>query len=109
MIVNDDTVSKALQYLSEDPHPLALAQKSVLFAEKAKDEAFAVLFLAAEGTKDERKCAAEIDPLFKTARQTEIDAQTELARHKRRAEAAEKIISVWQTENANARAAERVR
>src|SRR5690349_527746 len=109
MIVSDDTVSKALAYLAEDPHPLAIAQKNALFAEKAKDETFAALFLKVEGTKDERKCFAESDPLFKAARETEIEAQAEMARHKRRTEAADKIISVWQTENANARAAERVR
>ncbi len=109
MIVSDDTVSKALAYLAEDPHPLAQAQKGLLFAEKTKDETFAELYLAAEGTRDERTSAVTIDPVFKAAREAEIEAEGELSRHKRRTDAADKIISVWQTENANARAAERVR
>jgi hypothetical protein len=109
MIVSDDTVSKALAYLAEDPHPLANAEKAVLFAEKERDEIFATLYLTTEGTAKERESRVMIDPAFMTARANEIDAQAEKARHKRRTDAAEKIISVWQTENANARAAERVR
>lgn len=109
MIVSDDTVSKALAYLAEDPHPLAIAQANVLSAERNRDETFAKLFLVTEGTKDERTSLVEIDPVFKAAREEEIEAQKEMARHKRRTDAADKIISVWQTENANARAAERVR
>jgi hypothetical protein len=108
-IVSDDTVSKALQYLAEDPHPLANAQKAELFAEKAKSEAFADLYLATEGTAKERESLVLIDPVYKAALGAVIEAEAETARHKRRTEAAEKIISVWQTENANARAAERVR
>lgn len=108
-IVSDDTVSKALQYLAEDPHPLANAQKAELFADKAQHEAFASLYLKVEGTKDERTSTVTIDPVYQAAVAAAIDAKAETARHKRRTEAAEKIISVWQTENANARAAERVR
>jgi hypothetical protein len=109
MIVSDDTVSKALAYLAEDPHPLAQAQKDVLFAEKAKDEVFAELYLVTEGTAKERESLVFADPKYKVAWEAEIRMQGEMGRHKRRVDAADKIISVWQTENANARAAERVR
>lgn len=109
MIVSDDTVSKALAYLAEDPHPLANAQKALLFAEKQKSELFAGLYLATEGTAKERESLVLIDPQYKLAATEEIEAESEVSRHKRRTDAAEKIISVWQTENANARAAERVR
>lgn len=109
MIVSDDTVSKALAYLSEDPHPLANAQKAELFAEKKKNEVFAQIYLAAEGTAKERESVVLVNSVYKGALDAEIEAQAEVSRHKRRTDAAEKIISVWQTENANARAAERVR
>lgn len=109
MIVSDDTVSKALAYLAEDPHPLANAEKAVLFAEKEKNEVFAELYLKTEGTVKERESSVLIDPAFKAALASEIEAQAERRRHKQRSDAADRIIAVWQTANANARAAERVR
>jgi post-segregation antitoxin (ccd killing protein) len=109
MIVSDDTVSKALAYLAEDPHPLAAAQKAELFAEKQKNEAFAEIYLDTDGTAKERESKVLINSIYREALDAEIEAQAEVSRHKRRTDAAEKIISVWQTENANARAAERVR
>jgi hypothetical protein len=108
-IVSDETVSKALAYLSEDPHPLANAEKAVMFAEMEKDEVFANLYLATEGTAKERESAVLLDPAYKTARRAEIEAEFEKARHKRRTDAADRIIAAWQTQNANIRAAERVR
>lgn len=109
MIVSDDTVSKALAYLAEDPHPLANAQKAELFAEKHKNEVFADIYLASGGTAKERESQVLLHRGYQSAVEEEIEAQSEVLRHKRRTDAAEKIISVWQTENANARAAERVR
>lgn len=109
MIVSDDTVSKALAYLAEDPHPFANAQKAELFAERERNVTFAQLYLATSGTAKERESLVLIDPVYSAALSTEIEAKCEVTRHKRRTDAADKIISVWQTENANARAAERVR
>lgn len=109
MIVSDDTVSKALAYLAEDPHPLANAEKAVMFAEMEKDEVFANLYLATEGTAKERESLVLIDNEYKSARRAEIEAEFEKARHKRRTDAADRIIAAWQTQNANARAAERIR
>lgn len=109
MIVSDETVSKALAYLAEDPHPLALAQKEVLFAGKAKDTVFAELYLLTSGTAKERESVVIASDKYRAALDAEIEAEGDMARHKRRTDAADKIISVWQTENANARAAERVR
>lgn len=109
MIVSDDILSKALAYLAEDPHPLANAQKAELFAEKEKNEVFAQIYLAAEGTAKERESVVLVNSVYKAALEAEIETQGDVFRHKRRTDAAEKIISVWQSENANARAAERVR
>lgn len=108
-IVSDDTVSKALAYLAEDVHPLANAEKAVLFAEKATGEAFAELYLKTEGTAKERESRVLLDPLYQAARQVEIEAHAERMRHKRRAEAAERILEIWRSEQANIRRAESIR
>lgn len=109
MIVADDTVEKALQYLAIDPHPIALARKDVVDAESSAKRTFAELYLKADGTVKERECSVEADPLYQTAKDVESDAILELERHKSRCRAAEMIIEIWRSENANARAAERVR
>ena len=109
MIVSDDTVSKALAYLAEDPHPLALAQTGLMQAEKAAAERYAQVYLDSDGTVDERKSKALLHPTYKNAKDEEISAQSDVNRHKQRTKAAENIIEIWRTQNANARAAERVR
>jgi hypothetical protein len=109
MIVSDDTVSKALAYLAEDPHPLANAEKAVLFAEKEKNEVFAELYLTTEGTAKERESQVIVADRYRQALAVEIEAQAERRRHKQRSDAADRLIAVWQTANANARAAERLR
>lgn len=109
MIVSEDTVSKALAYLSVDPHPLALARKDMTDAENARERIFAETFLRAEGTIKERECRVEVDPQYRDAKEAEAISMLEHERHKARSRAAEMIIEVWRSENANARAAERVR
>lgn len=109
MIVSEKNISDALAYLADDPHPVALARKDVTDAENQAKEIYAEAFLKAEGTVKERECTADTSPAVKAARKIEAMAVMELERHKSRAKAAEMLISVWQSENANARAAERVR
>lgn len=109
MIVADDTVSKALAYLSEDPHPVALARKDVTDAENTAKASFAELYLKTGGLAKERESWVLCDPEYRKWKSAESDAILELERHKARARAAEMIIEVWRSENANARAAERVR
>lgn len=109
MIVADDTVSKALAYLAEDPHPIAAARHSLSIAENAAKELFALALLAADGAVEVKKAKAETDANYQDAKINEADAQRELERHRTRVKAAEMIIEVWRSENANARAAERVR
>lgn len=109
MIVADDTVSKALAYLADDPHPIALARKAVEDTEAASKRAYAAAFLSVNGPVKERECYAETETNHIAAKAEEAEAIQEHERHKARVKAAENIISVWQSENANARAAERVR
>jgi hypothetical protein len=109
MIVADDTVSKALAYLADDPHPLALARKYLTDAETASKRVYAQAFLDAEGSVDARKAQAEISNGYQLAKANESNAVLELERHKSRSRAAEMIIEMWRSEQANVRAAERVR
>ena len=109
MIVSDDTVSKALAYLAEDPHPIALAQKEVTDAENERDRVFAQAYAQMEGSIKEKEMACEREADVISERVRLANAVGELARHRARVKAAEMIIEVWRSENANARAAERVR
>lgn len=109
MIVSEKNVSDALAYLAIDPHPLALAQKDVTDGENLCKEIFARRFLAAEGPIDARKATAEIDESYVEAKKDEAEAILQLTRHRARIKAAEMILEIWRTENANMRAAERIR
>lgn len=109
MIVSDDTVSKALAYLAEDPHPIALARKEVTDAENEKDRLTAEAYAEEEGSIRDREQACERRLSVIEARKRFAQATGDLERHRARVRAAEMIIEVWRSENANARAAERVR
>src|SRR5690348_13227121 len=109
MIVTEHQVSAALEYLADDPHPIAVAKKSVTDAENETKRIFARVFLASDGSVDARKAHAEIDPTYISAKERESDAIQSLERHKARTKSAEMIIEVWRSENANARVAERIR
>lgn len=109
MIVSDDTVSKAVAYLAEDPHPLALARKDLTDAENKAKEAFARALLAVEGSVAVKEAMATLDNDYKIAKAEEATALFELERHRARSRAADMICEIWRTDNANQRAAERVR
>lgn len=109
MIVTDQNVTDALTYLADDPHPIARARKDLTDAENYAKALFAQRFLGADGSVDARKSIAEVDLDYQEAKATEAEKLMELERHKARVKAAEMIIEIWRSENANARAAERVR
>jgi hypothetical protein len=109
MIVSDKNVSTALEYLAIDPHPVALARKEMTDAENKCKEIFARALIAADGSVAAKEAAATCSPDYVIAKAEESQAILELERHKARSRAAEMLIEVWRSENANARAAERVR
>lgn len=109
MIVSDKNIQTALEYLAIDPHPFALAHKQVADAENKRKEVMARLYLDADGSIDARKAAAECDPEAVAAKAEESEAIMERERHRARSNAAEMLIEVWRSENANARAAEKIR
>lgn len=110
MIVTDKNVSDALAYLAIDPHPIALARKDVTDAENARKAKFAETYRLVNGaTVKDRESSVECDVAYRFLVDAESEALFELERHKARTRAAEMLIEVWRSENANARAAERVR
>lgn len=110
MIVSDDNVHDALAYLAIDPHPIALAQKELTDAENEKDRLYAEAYAEAnQGSVRDREMACERRSEVVEAGKRNAVAISELARHRARVKAAEMLIEVWRSENANARAAERVR
>ena len=109
-IVSENNVHDALAYLASDPHPVAAARHRLTIAENKARETYARLFLASNGTSVAAKEASvESHADYIAARADEAEAVLELERHKRRVKAAEMLLEIWRTENANARAAERVR
>jgi hypothetical protein len=109
MAVSEKNVSDALTYLAADPHPLAEARFRLTMAENLAKETYARAFLESQGTVKERECAAETSGNVIRHRRLEADCILEFERHRSRVKAAEMLLEVWRTENANARAAERVR
>jgi DNA topoisomerase VI subunit B len=110
MAVSENNVSTALTYLAMDPHPVAVAKHRLTMAENKCRETYGKLFLTSEGTSVAAKEASvESNPIYVDLKQAEADAVLELERHRSRVKAAEMLLEVWRTENANARAAERIR
>lgn len=109
MIVTEQRVELALDYLNLDPHPLALARKDVTDAENRVRQEFAHAFLSAEGSVEARKAQAELASGHMQAKAEESDAILELEKHRARIKGAEMLLEIFRTENANARAAERIR
>ena len=110
MIVTEDNVSKALSYLAHDPHPLAEARFKLTMAENKTRETYSELFLSSnQTTVDAKKASVECHPEYKRVLEAEAEAIFDVERHKSRSGAAATLIEVWRTENANVRAAERVR
>lgn len=110
MIVSEDNISKALTYLAHDPHPLAEAKFRLTQAENKTRETYSELFLGSnQTTVDAKRASVESHPEYIKAKSIEAECLFDVERHKSRANAAAMLVEVWRTENANARAAERVR
>lgn len=109
MIVTEKNVSTALAYMATDPHPVALARKDLTDAENEYERVRASVYLEQTGTVGEREAATVLDEQVRLAKAAIADAEFQVDRHKARLKAAEMLLEIWRTENANARAAERIR
>lgn len=109
-IVDDDKVSVALDYLACNPHPVAVARKALADAENRRKRVFAETYRSFnEGTVKDREVRAETSEAYQVALLEENEAAFEFENERARVKNAETVIEVWRSENANARAAERVR
>ena len=108
MIVTDKNVSDALAYLA-DASAAAEARFNATVAENKTKAVFARLYLSFTGPVAEREARSISNAEYQEALSFEAAAGKELEFHKARSRAAEMLIEVWRSENANARAAERIR
>lgn len=110
MIVKDAMVSDALDYLNANPHPVAVARKGVTDAENRRKRVFAEAYRGFnDGTVKDREVRVECDPNYQVALMEESEAVFKFENERARVRNAETVIEIWRSENANARAAERVR
>lgn len=109
-IVTDDMVEKALEYLGQDPHPIATARGDLTRAENDKKIIPARLWAVVPGsTIADKKAAAEAHPDYVNACEREQRAVRELEQARAKQQWANTAIEVWRSDQANARAAEKVR
>lgn len=109
MIVTDDQVSAALEYLAIEPHPLAAAKYDLTAAENERAVTGANLFMGVQGSVEARKAQVELDPDYRKAKAEENTAAMEVENQKVKYDRAKLVIELWRTESANVRAAERIR
>jgi hypothetical protein len=108
-IVSDRNVSDALAYLAGYPHPVALARKDLTDAENESERIWAVVYGEKEGSIRDKEAAADRDERVVAAKKEIAVAQCEYEAHRARIRAADMLLEIYRTENANARAAERIR
>lgn len=107
MIVTDEDVSAALAYLAVGG--AADAEAAHLATERACKRREAEVFLAVKGSVEERKMRVQMDNEYCSLKADSDDAKAELTKAKSMERHADKVCDIWRTENANIRAAERVR
>lgn len=109
MIVDDDKMGVAVEFMADD----ATAARIRYQATKAENKSKLIyhrLFLSFNsGTVAEREARAICSPEYQEAKEEEALALAELEALRQRRDWAETIREIWRTENANARAAERIR
>ena len=106
-----DTVGDALRYLATSPedYAAAVAEEARLehLIKKTRAE---LISISKEKTQAAKEAWAMRQPEYrKLCEEDYPEARRRVAFHKAKTKAAEMIISVWQTKNANKRAAERMR
>lgn len=108
MIVSDEVVQKAFDWLEENREASAAAKALRIRAEYCVKQAKAQAFLTADGNNAVREAEAITSDLVKSAIENEIEAikQDEFHRNQRSRCAA--LIDAWRTEQSNQRTMARV-
>lgn len=109
-LVTDDMVSAALRYLAENTMATAEAKAARVMSEHSRKTERARLFLAApDGSIAFKEAWAEAHEDYIAACRLEAEATKVDEYHRAARVKADAIIEAWRTENANIRAAEKVR
>lgn len=109
-LVNEDMVSAALAYLSQNTAAAAKAKADRVMAEHMRRVVRARMVLASkQNTAGLREAEAEASADYRDAVQAERDAVEVDEYHRAARVKAEAIIEAWRTESASIRAAERIR
>lgn len=109
-LVTDDMVGAALAYLSSSTMDSAKAKADRVLAEHNRKRVRATLILdSEEKTTAMKEAAAESSTEYWEACKAERDAVERDEYHRAARIKADAIIEAWRTENANIRAAEKIR
>ena len=109
-MITEDKVEAALFYLVEDPHPVAIARFNLAKAENHSKALYSRLFLTSnQPNNDLKRASVECNAEYMEAKTKEADCIFEYERHRARVKGSETVIECWRTDNANARAAEKIR
>ena len=109
MIVTDDMVSEAVQWLASSDQlaeNVSLARRA---ADHALDEAKSRAFLESVGTVAERNAMSIVSEQYLEAAQVDSLAEARWQKFTHKRDYAKTIVDIWRTQNANQRAAESVR
>lgn len=109
MIVSEDDVHAALEYLNEQPHPEALAEKDLADAEIALSFIYATVYAEQSGSIKDKQMACDRDSRVGEAKAAVAAAKGTLAEHRARVRGCRMCWDIWKSEGFTARAAERVR
>lgn len=103
-IVDELKVHKALSYISEHPHPWAVARFEHTKAENELKRTWAEVYgEQKEGGVEARKAATDRDDRVCKARDGIAKTQLDMDAHRQRIEAARSLLDIFQTESANTR------
>ena len=109
-LVTDNMVSAALQYLAVNTQAAAKAKADRVMAEHQRKRVLAGEILASEQSSFAMKEAEALaSAAYKLACEAEAMAVEQDEYHRAARAKADALISAWQTERANIRAAERIR
>jgi hypothetical protein len=108
-LVSNDMVQNALTYLAESSEAVAAAKAERIRAEYNRKKTRARIMLDTDGPVAIREAQAECSEEYFHATEREAEAVRADEWHRAQRNKCEAIIEAWRTENANVRAAERVR
>lgn len=108
ILISDDLVQSAFDWLRENTRPAAAAKAARIRAEHTTKRVKAQMFLEASGSVAERDARAIASDEYLEAVDAEASAVEQDEYHRNQRNKAEAIIDAWRTEQSNYRAMGRV-